>query len=216
MEPSSFTISQSTPTSSRSARAHRSTPASVWPARLSTPPERARNGKTWPGRANSPRTRPESARAFTVIERSWAEIPVAVPSIRSTETVNAVRIDSVLWTTISGRSRSSARSSDIGAQITPLVWRIMNVIFSDVMASAATMRSPSFSRSSSSTTTRNSPRANALMASSIWANGISRALPGHRFSRRAAVQLRRDPPRSGRGRRPPRSAGHRRPDSRAS
>ena len=92
-------------------------------------------------------------------DRSEAEIPVEVPSTRSTDTVNAVRIDSVFSATMSGRSSSSARSSDMGAQITPLVWRIMNAIFSGVMASAAMMRSPSFSRSSSSTTTRNSPRA---------------------------------------------------------
>ena len=113
----------------------------------------------WPGRANSVRSRDPSARPTTVAERSDAEIPVEVPSTRSTDTVNAVRIDSVLSTTINGRSSTSARSSDIGAQITPDVWRIMNAIFSGVMASAAMMRSPSFSRSSSSTTTRNSPRA---------------------------------------------------------
>ena len=113
----------------------------------------------WPGRANSDRCRPLSANATTVADRSEAEIPVEVPSTRSTDTVKAVRIDSVLSTTMSGRSSASARSLDIGAQITPLVWRIMKAIFSGVMASAAMIRSPSFSRSSSSTTIRNSPLA---------------------------------------------------------
>src|SRR5688572_17489839 len=42
------------------------------------------------------------------------------------------------------------------------------------------MRSPSFSRSSSSTTTRISPRANAATASSIRANGMSGILPGEK------------------------------------
>src|SRR6266852_3689320 len=43
---------------------------------------------------------------------------------------------------------------------------------SGVILSAAMMRSPSFSRSASSTTTTNSPRAMAATASSIGANGI--------------------------------------------
>src|SRR3954452_14297920 len=58
-------------------------------------------------------------------------------------------------------------------QITPLVWRIMNAIASGVMASAAMMRSPSFSRSASSTTITSSPRAMAATAFSISVNGIS-------------------------------------------
>ena len=47
--PSSFMISQSTPMGRKPASCARSTAASVWPARCSTPPGRARNGKTWPG-----------------------------------------------------------------------------------------------------------------------------------------------------------------------
>src|SRR5687768_4664780 len=49
---------------------------------------------------------------------------------------------------------------------------------SAVAYSAAMMRSPSFSRSSSSTTTTISPRPMAATASSIFANGISGVLPG--------------------------------------
>src|SRR5882724_4861753 len=48
----------------------------------------------------------------------------------------------------------------------------MKAIPSGVILSAAMMRSPSFSRSASSTTTTNSPRAMAATASSIGANGI--------------------------------------------
>ncbi len=45
----------------------------------------------------------------------------------------------------------------MGTQMMPLVWRIMNAIFSGVAAPAAMMRSPSFSRSVSSTTITSSP-----------------------------------------------------------
>ena len=76
----------------------------------------------------------------------------------STDTVNAVRCASVLSATISGSRSSSSRSPSIGMQITPLVWRIMNAIASGVTFSAAMMRSPSFSRSASSTTITSSPR----------------------------------------------------------
>ena len=44
--PSSFMISQMTPAGSRPAMRARSTAASVWPARTSTPPLRARSGNT--------------------------------------------------------------------------------------------------------------------------------------------------------------------------
>src|SRR5262245_26311302 len=47
----------------------------------------------------------------------------------------------------------------------PLVWRIMNAIFSGVAAPAAMIRSPSFSRSVSSTTITSSPRRMASIAS---------------------------------------------------
>src|SRR4051794_15747284 len=49
----------------------------------------------------------------------------------------------------------------------------MNAIASGVMASAAMIRSPSFSRSASSTTITSSPRAMAATAFSISVKGIS-------------------------------------------
>ena len=48
--PSSFMISQMTPAGYSPAMRARSTAASVWPARTSTPPVRARSGNMWPGR----------------------------------------------------------------------------------------------------------------------------------------------------------------------
>src|ERR671910_2051963 len=103
-------------------------------------------------------------------------MPVEVPWRASTLTVNAVRMLSVLSDTISGRSSSRARSDVMGAQIRPEVWCKKKAIFSGVACSAAMMRSPSFSRSSSSTTTTISPRPTAAMASSTLAKPMSRTL----------------------------------------
>ena len=57
----------------------RSTAASVWPARLSTPPSEYRSGKMWPGRARSPGRVAGSISDWMVVERSAAEMPVEVP-----------------------------------------------------------------------------------------------------------------------------------------
>src|SRR3954447_4634203 len=133
-----------------------------------------------PGRARSSGRVASSSNACTVVDRSAAEMPVVVPWRASTDTVNAVRWLSVLSATISGRRSSSRRRPSTGMQITPLVWRIMNAIFSGVMASAAMIRSPSFSRSASSTTITISPRATAATAFSISVKGISGLLAGVR------------------------------------
>src|SRR5262245_2635936 len=127
----------------------------------------------WPGRARSSALVAGSSSARTVAQRSEAEMPVLVPWRASTDTVNAVRCDSVLSATMSGRRSSSRRGPSTGMQITPLVWRIMNAIASGVIFSAAMMRSPSFSRSASSTTMTSSPRAIASTASSMSAKGMS-------------------------------------------
>ena len=76
---SSLTTSQSTPTGDMPAARARSTAASVWPARLSTPPGRYRRGKMWPGRLRSVGRMWGSARALMVAARSAAEMPVEVP-----------------------------------------------------------------------------------------------------------------------------------------
>ena len=85
-----------------------------------------------------------------VAARSPEDTPVVVPARRSTDTVKAVRCDSLLTGTICGRSRRASCSSSIGTQMMPLVWRIMKATASGVACSAAMIRSPSFSRSSSS------------------------------------------------------------------
>ncbi len=68
-----------TPAGFSPASLHRSTAASVWPARTSTPPRRARNGKMCPGRAKSSAARRRLASALMVTERSLADTPVLVP-----------------------------------------------------------------------------------------------------------------------------------------
>ena len=63
-------ISQSTAEGSSPAMRARSTEASVWPARLSTPPAAARSGNMWPGRARSRGRVSGSMAALTVAARS--------------------------------------------------------------------------------------------------------------------------------------------------
>ena len=53
--PSSLASSQMAATGGRPASLQRSTAASVWPERMSTPPSLATRGKTWPGRTKSAR-----------------------------------------------------------------------------------------------------------------------------------------------------------------
>ena len=132
----------------------RSTAASVCPARTSTPPVRARSGNMWPGRARSAGRVAGSIAASTVAARSAAEMPVRrtcawLRSARRTPCSNA-RACSAL--TISGMSSSSSRSGVIDRQIRPRPYLAMKLIASGVTFSAAIVRSPSFSRSSSSTT----------------------------------------------------------------
>ena len=151
--PSSFMISQITDAGSRPAMPARSQPASVWPARTSTPPSLRRAAERC-GRAGRGRRpwrcwprRPASVRA-----RSAAEMPVVTPSAASIETVKAVPC----WVPVVARHLRQAaacrqRSSVSVRQIRPRPCVAMKLMASGVTCSAARTRSPSFSRSSSST-----------------------------------------------------------------
>jgi len=68
--------------------------------------------------------------------------------------------------TMGSRWRRLASSAESGAQTMPEVWRMMKAIFSGVPSEAATNKSPSFSRSSSSVTTTISPAAKAASTAS--------------------------------------------------
>ncbi len=91
-----------TPAGMRPARRARSTLASVWPTRWSTPPGRARSGKTWPGRRRSDGSVAGLMATWIVVARSVAEIPVVTPNLRcaSMLTVKAVESSSVLRSVI--------------------------------------------------------------------------------------------------------------------
>gem|GEM_PF-6239134 len=150
MVPSSFMISQITPLASKPAMRARSHAASVWPARASTPPGWAISGKMWPGLTMSSALAPFAAAACTVRARSAAEMPVVTPSAASMETVNLVPKPEPLRAAISGSCRVSQRSLLMGMQIRPRAKRAMKLMCSAWQHSAAMIRSPSFSRSSSS------------------------------------------------------------------
>ncbi len=167
MEPSSFMISISAPAGCRPASRARSTAASVWPGRRSTPFSRARSGLIWPGRPRSAGRVAGSASARMVAARSWIDTPVVQPPPRrSTVTVNGVPKSEVLFSSIMLSPNCSHRSSLNGAHSTPRPSLSMKLTISGVIFSAATMKSPSFSRSSSSTTMTTLPARKSSMTSS--------------------------------------------------
>ena len=80
-------------------------------------------------------------------------MPVVVRSRASIDTHIAVSRRDELSLTSSGISRWSSRSGVIARQMRPRPWRAMKLMASGATFEAAMVRSPSFSRSSSSTTT---------------------------------------------------------------
>mmetsp|Transcript_129 Transcript_129/g.311 ORF Transcript_129/g.311 Transcript_129/m.311 type:complete len:202 (-) Transcript_129:822-1427(-) len=165
---SSETISHNIPARDRPARCARSIPASVWPSLAKTPPSRALRGKMCPGLTKSSAVVDISAKRFIVLARSTELIPVVIPCFveASTVTVKAVCLGSSLLFIICGRFSSSIRDSSMAMQMTPLEYRTMKAMSSGVQASAAMIKSPSFSRFMSSTTTTIFPSRVAAMASS--------------------------------------------------
>src|SRR5664280_2356285 len=199
IEPSLSMISQIAAAGTRPASRARSTEASVWPARLRTPPLRARSGNVCPGLSRSCGRVAGSMAACTVAARSAAEIPVVTRPRASMETQNAVWCGEVLCSTIAGSCSSSQRCSVSARQIRPRACVAMKLIASASTFSAAIARSPSFSRSSSSTTTTKRPRRNSAAASSM----LAKTLPS--FATSAILLLGR----RGRGRRIPLDHGER-------
>ena len=109
---------------------------------------------------------------WIVCARSAAEMPVVTPSRASIETVNAVPNCASFWSVIWRSPSSSQRSGVRQRQISPRPWVAMKLTASGVTNCAAMVRSPSFSRSSSSTTTTKRPARISSIASSIVANGL--------------------------------------------
>ena len=98
-------------------------------------------------------------------------MPVVTPSRASTETVKAVPSGVSFSRAICSRPSSSQRSSVRQRQIRPRACVAMKLIASGVANCAAIVRSPSFSRSSASTTTTKRPWRMSSIASSTVANG---------------------------------------------
>ena len=163
-------ISQITAAGYRPAFRAMSTDASVCPARTRVPPSRAISGNTWPGVTIW--SRPHSGLIATAIvcARSCAEIPVVTPSRASTDTVKAVWCRVPLAAAINGRPSASTRLRVSARQISPRAWRAMKLTASGVANCAGMIRSPSFSRFSSSTRMNMRP----LMASSISSSTLQR------------------------------------------
>ena len=151
MVPSSFMISQMTAASLRPAMRHRSTLPSVCPARVSTPPFFARRGNTQPGETRSEGFAPSATATRTVWARPAAEMAGNSLLAASMDTVKFVPNLEPLRRVMSGRFSASARSAERERQMSPLPSRDMKLMISGVTNSAAATRSPSFSRSSSST-----------------------------------------------------------------
>ena len=175
MVPSSFMISQITAAGLRPASRARSTPASVCPVRSSTPPGRAMSGNTWPGCTSSSGRDSGSMATWIVCALSAAEMPVVTPSRASTDTVKAVSRRASLCCVIGGRPSSAHRWGVSARQIRPRPSLAMKLTRSAVANCAASVRSPSFSRSSSSQTMIILPSRRSAMASSMEANARSPA-----------------------------------------
>ena len=167
-------ISQMTPAGARPEIRARSTEASVCPERTSTPPSRATKGNMCPGTTRSSQVVAGSTRTWTVRDRSAAEMPVVVPVLASTDTVNAVCKGAVLWRVIMGNWSAFTRSSVRAQQISPRPCVAMKAIDPGVVASAAITRSPSFSLSSSSQTMHIRPSRKAEMEASTGSKSDSR------------------------------------------
>jgi hypothetical protein len=147
----------------------------------------------WPGRARSSGRVSGCKSVFTVVARSRAEIPVLTLCLASTEIAKAVSKAEVFSDTMAGIWSWSRRALMMGRQIRPRPWVAMKLIASGVTFSAAMVRSPSFSRSSSSTTITILPCWMSRMASSILAKGAEGSLAGRGSVRRGALMRNRTP-----------------------
>ena len=106
---------------------------------------------------------------------------MVVLALASTDTVKAVPMDSVFWLVMSGRPSSRRRTAVMGMQIKPRPKRAMKLIASGVTSSAAIIRSPSFSRFSSSSIIMKRPDRTSWIASSTLQNGIEEEIETVRY-----------------------------------
>ena len=110
--------------------------------------------------------------------------PVEPSTSRSMETVKAVSSRPALRGTIGPRPSASQRSGARGRHTSPRPWVTIVLMASGVTWAAAMTRSPSFSRSWSSTTRTSSPRRIASMACGMLDSPSPGAVGGARGSGR--------------------------------
>src|SRR5258708_7122144 len=192
IEPSGFMISQITAAGVSPASSARSHPASVWPARTSTPPFCAITGKIWPGCTMSSGFACLAVAARTVRARSAAEMPVLTPLAASMETVNAVPIGERLSFTMSARLSWRQRSSVSVRQTRPRACVARKLMASGVTKSAASTRSPSFSRSSASASTIMRPRRSSSISCWVGEMAMEMSLARPLFCPNSRADLSRD------------------------
>ena len=121
-------------------------------------------------------------------------MPVETPSRASIETVKAVPNGVSFWSVIWRSPSTSQRSGVRHRQISPRPCVAMKLTASGVTNCAAIVRSPSFSRSSSSTTTTNRPARISSIASSTVAKTLLGASVLIDSSYSAVAELRRSCP----------------------
>ena len=185
MVPSSRIISQITAEGLRPASRAISTPASVCPARSRQPPSRASSGKTCPGVARSSAPLCGLMATAIVRARSGAEIPVETPVRASIETVKAVLKRLSLRCAISGRPRVSTCAPVSARQISPRPCVAIKAMAWGVAICAGITRSPSFSRSSSSSSINICPlRAASIISAGEDLTASKARLCGSGFMRR--------------------------------
>ncbi len=173
ISPSSRMISQITAAPFSPASFDRSTLPSVCPARTMTPPFWARRGKMCPGVTRSSGWASSATAARMVVARSAAEMPVVTPLRASMDTVKLVPNFEPLRRVIMGSCSASTSAGSRGRQIRPRPCVAMKLMISGVTCWAAMVRSPSFSRSSSSTRMIIRPLRISSMASSVLQMGMA-------------------------------------------
>ena len=172
MLPSSFIISQMTAVGEPPANKAKSQPASVCPERMRTPPGCAIKGKIWPGCTKSSGLACGATATWIVRARSAAEIPVVTPEAASIEMVKLVPRAVPLSLTIKGKLSCWQRSRVKVRQIRPRPCLAIKLMASAETWSAAKTKSPSFSRSSSSTKIIILPARRSAMISRIGASAM--------------------------------------------
>ena len=122
-----------------------------------------------------------------VCDLSCAEIPVLTPSLASIETVKAVWWRDSLRRSINDRPSFSVRSGVNARQIRPRPYFAIKLIASGVQYSAMTHRSPSFSRSSSSTRIKTLPILASAITSSIGESWLCTSITLFPFASQATA-----------------------------